>query len=52
MGGIVIGMERSQTQEFTVAKRNRANWLTQSQRVHLGTVGSFDMLDQFPLVPS
>ena len=42
-------MERSQTQEITVAKRNCANSLTQSQRVHLYTVGSFDMLDQFPL---
>ena len=31
IGRIVIGMERSQTQEITVAKRNGSNSLTQSQ---------------------
>src|ERR1700719_3711825 len=38
ISGIVIGMEGSQTQEITVAKRNCANSLTQSQRVHPGSV--------------
>lgn len=49
IGGIVVGMERNQSKKVTIPKRDRANSLTESKRIHLCSVGCFEVLDEFPL---